>query len=72
MKIQLDPETRQLLELVRSSAPENLPVHLVGGAVRDLVLGRPVNDFDFVVPAQSLELAKKGAPTITRCRFHPR
>jgi len=59
MKIQLDPETRQLLELVRSSAPENLPVHLVGGAVRDLVLGRPVNDFDFVVPAQSLELAKK-------------
>ena len=40
MKIQLDPETRQLLELVRSSAPETLPVHLVGGAVRDLVLGR--------------------------------
>lgn len=59
MKIQLDAETRQLLELVHSSAPENLPVHLVGGAVRDLVLGRPVNDFDFVVPAQSLELAKK-------------
>ncbi len=59
MKIQLDPETRQLLELVRSSAPDDLPVHLVGGAVRDLVLGRPVNDFDFVVPAQSLDLAKK-------------
>ena len=59
MKIQLDPETRQLLELVHSSAPETLPVHLVGGAVRDLVLGRPVNDFDFVVPTQSLELAKK-------------
>ncbi len=59
MKIQLDPETRQLLELVRSTAPDDLPVHLVGGAVRDLVLGRPVNDFDFVVPAQSLELAKK-------------
>ena len=59
MKIQLDPETRQLLELVRSSAPDDLPVHLVGGAVRDLVLGRPVNDFDFVVPTQSLELAKK-------------
>jgi len=59
MKIQLDPETRQLLELVRNSAPKDLPVHLVGGAVRDFVLGRPVNDFDFVVPAQSLELAKK-------------
>ena len=54
MKIQLDSEPRQLLELVNSSAPENLPVHLVGGAVRDLVLGRPVNDFDFVVPTQSL------------------
>jgi putative nucleotidyltransferase with HDIG domain len=59
MKIHLEPGTRHLLELVRSSAPEDLPVHLVGGAVRDLVLGRPVNDFDFVVPAQSLELAKK-------------
>ena len=59
MKLSLEPETRQLLEIVRSCTPSELPVHLVGGAVRDLALGRPVQDFDFVLPEQSLVLAKQ-------------
>lgn len=59
MKLSLNPDVQQLLKLVRSCVPENLPVYLVGGAVRDLLLGQTVNDLDFVLPSGSLELAKK-------------
>ncbi|MCA9934389.1 MAG: CCA tRNA nucleotidyltransferase [Ardenticatenaceae bacterium] len=35
------------------------PVYLVGGAVRDAVLGRSGKDLDFVVPRQAIKLAFK-------------
>ena len=46
-----------LLEKLRSifrSYQDN--VHLVGGAVRDLFLGRPVHDLDFVIPGKAIKL----------------
>jgi tRNA nucleotidyltransferase/poly(A) polymerase len=44
------------------SALQPLPVYLVGGALRDLLLGRPVKDFDFLVDCQpSALLALQGA-----------
>ncbi len=35
----------------------NAPVYLVGGAVRDVLLGRPLHDLDFVTPAGAIRLA---------------
>lgn len=35
------------------------PVYLVGGAVRDALLGKPSHDLDFVLPAQAIRLAYK-------------
>lgn len=36
---------------------QDLPIYLVGGAVRDGLLGRPVHDLDFVVPNKAIALA---------------
>ncbi|WP_373046516.1 CBS domain-containing protein [Vulgatibacter sp.] len=38
-----------------------LPVHLVGGTVRDLLLGLPVRDVDLVVEGQGPRLAREAA-----------
>jgi len=38
-------------------ASENQPVYLVGGAVRDGLLGRASHDLDFVVPHDAIKLA---------------
>jgi len=57
MNLQLDSELLQLLELVRELA-SGIRVYLVGGAIRDLLLGRPTKDLDFVQPHGSIQLAK--------------
>lgn len=36
-------------------------VYLVGGAVRDMLLSRPVHDFDFVLQGEALQVARKVA-----------
>ena len=57
MHLQLDKDLLQLLDLVRESA-SGTRVYLVGGAIRDLLLGRPAKDLDFVQPHGSIQLAK--------------
>lgn len=49
---------------VRHLLPADLPVHLVGGAVRDWLLQRPVVDLDFVVPKDALYWARKVADAL--------
>ncbi len=52
---------RQLALLRRIAAySENLglPLYIVGGFVRDLLLERPVNDFDLVVEGDAIKLAR--------------
>jgi len=46
----------QILELLKDSGG-----YLVGGAVRDLLLNRPVNDLDFALPSDSIRYARKVA-----------
>jgi putative nucleotidyltransferase with HDIG domain len=47
-----------LLERLRPIlAQQEFPVYLVGGAVRDALLGRTSHDLDFVVPQQAVRLA---------------
>ncbi|KAF0107411.1 MAG: hypothetical protein FD146_1889 [Anaerolineaceae bacterium] len=67
-----DPEARanrladalppERLSLLRMAADEStaraLPLYLVGGCVRDLLLGRPVTDFDLVVEGDAVALAR--------------
>jgi tRNA nucleotidyltransferase/poly(A) polymerase len=40
------------------SAERDMPIYLVGGTVRDLVLGRATHDLDFVVEGSGLALAR--------------
>lgn len=70
------PPPRQALEMVRSGLGKRavmveelgrvggdlgLPVHLVGGTVRDLFLGLPVRDVDLVVEGEAPKLARDAA-----------
>lgn len=49
---------------IRHLLPADLPVHLVGGAVRDWLLQRPVVDLDFVIPQGALYWARRLAQTL--------
>ena len=48
-----------LLERIRAALPARQPVYLVGGAVRDLLLQRPLHDFDFVLPGDTLKISRR-------------
>lgn len=56
-----DSRLNQLLQEVLSQAPADQPVYLVGGAVRDLQLNRPVHDLDFIVTSKVRALARRVA-----------
>ena len=48
-----------LVTLGQLAAARSLEVYLVGGSVRELALGRPAQDLDLAVSAQTLELARE-------------
>lgn len=48
-----------LLKAVRDWLPADQPLYLVGGALRDSLLGRPLHDLDFAVPVGALKLARQ-------------
>src|SRR5512141_1995751 len=51
------------LELLRvlaaEAAKQQVPLYVVGGTVRDLLLGRLLNDFDLIVEGDAIGLARK-------------
>ncbi len=53
-----------LLSDVVDALPADQPIYLIGGAVRDLLLGRASHDLDFGLGADSLALARKIANKI--------
>ncbi len=57
MNLLMDQQLTALLHEIKQLAPHQ-KVYLVGGAVRDLVLGRAVKDLDFVTADGSVTLAK--------------
>ena len=63
-----------LLQLLRSwASPKSLPVYLVGGPVRDALLGSPIKDLDFVVEGDAPKLAYRVAQaTGGEVLAHPR
>ena len=48
-----------LLELRRRALEESLPVYLVGGPVRDVLMGMPIKDLDFVVEGDAPQIASQ-------------
>jgi putative nucleotidyltransferase with HDIG domain len=50
--------------------PPETPVYLVGGAVRDAMLGIPTHDLDFAVPARAGQIARQVADGLSGA-FYP-
>jgi tRNA nucleotidyltransferase/poly(A) polymerase len=53
-----------LIKNIKEILPSGLECYLVGGAIRDSLLDKPVNDLDFVLPKGALEIAKRTADAI--------
>jgi len=58
-----------LLERVREIAPPDPPIYLVGGAVRDALLGLPTHDLDFALSGDVLSLARRVADHLDGAYF---
>lgn len=58
MRLKFSPETLSLLNLIRSELPPDQSVFLVGGAVRDVLLGIEIHDLDFALSTDPTLLAK--------------
>jgi tRNA nucleotidyltransferase/poly(A) polymerase len=52
------------LESVRNSIPDDLTIYLVGGAVRDAMLGRHIHDLDFVLECNAIKTARQIADAL--------
>ena len=68
MDIQCTEKELFLFRKIAHAAGEmNVPCYLIGGFVRDKILGRPTKDADIVCVGDGMELANKVAD-----RFQPR
>jgi tRNA nucleotidyltransferase (CCA-adding enzyme) len=61
--------------VIAVASSDNIHAYLVGGIVRDLLLGKPNFDLDFVVEGDAIQLAKElikptGGKLITHVRFN--
>jgi len=71
----LSPARNVLLGVVKENAEQHhLPIYIVGGFVRDLLLDRPGEDFDIVVEGDAIRLAHSlsqafGGRVVTHGRF---
>jgi len=59
-----DQSLQKIFAQVLEAMPENEPIYLVGGAVRDLLLNRPINDLDFVVQDKTQQISHRVARTL--------
>ncbi len=59
LELFLTSESLELIRLIRTEAERlDFPLYIVGGSVRDLLLGRAVNDFDLTVEGDAAQLAE--------------
>ena len=72
----IPPEKQTLLSNIANLAASlGMPCYVVGGFVRDLLLGKPVNDLDMVVEGDAIELGEKlvesyGGKLTPHFKFH--
>ena len=58
-----------LMKAVQGLLPADQPLYLVGGALRDSLLGRATHDLDFAVPKGAMKLARSLANQLTGAFF---
>ena len=58
--IKLHPLTQRIQDII----PNDKDCYLVGGAIRDSLLGKPIHDLDFVLPEGAVKVAKKIADAL--------
>ena len=61
--------TSELFDQIRTALPENQPIYLVGGAVRDALLGKPTHDFDFIVPEDVFATGRRFANALNAAYY---
>jgi poly(A) polymerase len=59
-----------LLEQITPALPTNISVYVVGGAVRDALMGLPNHDLDFVLPKDALRVGRRVANAL-KAAFYP-
>ncbi len=59
-----------IASLAKFAARESVSLYLVGGTVRDLLLGREMEDLDFAVDGDAIDFAQKFAK-FAKARFVP-
>ncbi len=59
MKLEFDANARSILDTICQAKTDDQALFLVGGAVRDLLLGRPLHDLDFVMDGNPTALARR-------------
>ncbi len=59
-----------ILESVRAVIPDGITVYLVGGAVRDALMGWKIHDLDFVLEKDAIKLARRVANSL-KADFFP-
>jgi tRNA nucleotidyltransferase/poly(A) polymerase len=57
-------EFPEIIQLIQKKYSQPGKVFLVGGAIRDSLVGRPCHDFDFVIPANAKQFARNLANEI--------
>ena len=63
--LNLLPETlANLISKLVEIVPAETPLYMVGGAVRDILVGRDVHDLDLVIPSNVLRIARKLADVV--------
>jgi poly(A) polymerase len=66
MLFSIEPEERKVFERIGASASAlGIPAYVVGGYVRDRLLGRPTKDIDVVCVGDGIQLAEKVASTLS-------
>jgi poly(A) polymerase len=59
MRLTFEPEHLALFKIIKAELHPDQTLHIVGGAVRDLLLGRDLHDLDFAMVENPTDLAKK-------------
>jgi len=57
------------LSSVRAVVNGDTPIYLVGGALRDAILGKPIHDLDLIVPDSAISIARRFANRIGAAFF---
>lgn len=60
----------QLVDAIAAVVPKDMEIFLVGGAVRDALIGQISHDLDFVLPHGSIEIARQVADRLGGAFYH--